>query len=200
MISISKLKKIITSKKKNFTTDDFLTIHRFTEGYLKRITFIGLRLNDIQYNTAKELTDFIYIGGIHSQIKKIFELLPQNHSYETIIRKHKDFEIIYQLFKNYSCPLRNRLVHGGIGKIKNQDVLFYACSIDKKFIESFENILKKEWGHSAFDTPGKWGAKRITMIQKNEDIIQKLKLGKFHPSELNLEKVKNILSKHQIKL
>lgn len=200
MISVSKLKKIVNSRKKNFSTDDFLYVHRFTEGYLKRITFIALRLHDIQFKTAQELADFVYIGGIFSQIKKVFELLPGNHTLESISKKHKEFAVFQELFTQYTSSLRNRLLHGGIGNLKDEEVLRYASLIDKRFIIEFEKVLKTEWGHSAFETPREWGAKRITTKKDKIELAKKLKLGKLKPVNWRLEDVKKKLKKNNIDL
>lgn len=200
MISVSKLKKIVNSRERNFSTNDFLQIHRFTEGYLKRITFIALRLHGIQFKTAQELADFVYIGGIFSQIKKIFELLPGDHTLVSISKKHKDFQIFQELFTQYTASLRNRLLHGGIGNLKDEEVLRYASLIDKNFILEFEKVLQAEWGHSAFETPKEWGAKRITVPEDKIVLAKRLKLGKLKSIDMRLEDVKKRLKKNNIEL
>lgn len=200
MISVSKLKEITYLEQENFSTEEFLLIHRFVEGYLKRITFIALRLHDVQYQTSLELANFAYIGGVFSQIKKVFELLPGNHTLNSISEKHNDFKVFQELFTKYTSSLRNRLLHGGIGKLRDEEVLRYAALIDQRFIKEFEKVLKEEWNASAFDTPKAWGAKRITTSENKIEVAKRLKLGKVKVVDWRLEDVKAKLEENGISL
>jgi len=55
-------------------------------------------------------------------------------------------------------------------------------------------LLKNEYGHSAFDKPGDWGAKR-GVDEEIEKTAKRLGLGKILDQPLSLRAVKNKLSK-----
>lgn len=66
------------------------------------------------------------------------------------------------------------------------------CHVNKSFFREFENLLMNEYGHSAFDKPGDWGAKR-GVNETIEKSAKRLGLGKILDQPLSLQVVKNKL-------
>ena len=64
------------------------------------------------------------------------------------------------LFSDFSSHFRNRFAHGAVGDFSNQDLIQCLCHVDRSFYRAFEELLRGEYGKSAFDKPGEWGAKK----------------------------------------
>lgn len=74
MISNVNLKKVLDKSYTSYSSDDVLKIHRHVEGYLKRVFLIGLRLNSVQYETARTIVDTAHLD-IKSMVDKAWYLL-----------------------------------------------------------------------------------------------------------------------------
>ena len=74
MIPIKQLKSVLSSTKRNNNSVDFFTIHRYVEGYLKRVFLIGLRLNGVQYENSVKIVDVTYLNT-RVLIQKVLMLL-----------------------------------------------------------------------------------------------------------------------------
>ncbi|WP_291319354.1 hypothetical protein [Desulfonatronospira sp.] len=90
-------------------------------------------------------------------------------------------------------PLFMEPVVPGRGELKDPDLIRYLCHVNKSFFREFEILLKKEYGYSAFDKPGKWGAKR-GLNEEIEKSANRLGLGKILEKPLGLQAVKNRLA------
>ncbi len=68
------------------------------------------------------------------------------------------------------------------------------CRTDRQFLIEFEQLLKSEFGRSAFDEPGQWGAKKGKPEQDLNAVIMRLKLGKVVAgTPMSLNEAKKLL-------
>ena len=196
MISLKQIKTDLSSRKVSYSSEEFFNIHRNIEAYIKRILLISLRINGIKYKEATIIVESTYINTANL-IEKVLFLLDQSQSKQQKVisemkKKHNDFFVLKELLLKFSAKYRNWLAHGTIGELKDPELIRYLCHVDKSFFKEFEALLKSEYGNSAFDKPGDWGAKR----GKDEEIeksAKRLGLGKILDQPLSLNIVKNKL-------
>jgi hypothetical protein len=197
MIAIKQLKSVLSSKEMRKTSDDFFKIHRYIEGYIKRVLVIGLRLNGVQYNNSVKIAESTYIKTA-ALIEKALILLNQSGNKQqrpisTLKNKYKELFILNNLFLEFTSPYRNRLAHGTIEILHDQELVNYLCHVDQSFYKEFENFLLNEFGYSAFDKPSAWGAKQ-GQPQQIKDTVKKLHLGSIVSEPLELSAVQKMLS------
>lgn len=196
MISPTQLRKVLGDRSSKRSSDTFFKLHVHIEGYVKRVMLIGLRLNGCQYNNSQRIVESTYITTANL-IEKVLWLIDgvdkkQGEVIADLKDKHEDFFKIKELVINYSAVYRNRLAHGTINVLNDQDKIDSLCHVNHTFFLAFEKLLKNEYGHSAFETPGSWGAKTGT----NEDItktVKRLKLGSIVKEPLSITKVHEAL-------
>lgn len=196
MISIKQIKSVLSSNKCTNTSDDFFNSHRYIEGYIKRVYLIGLRLKGVQYKNSVKIIEGTYIPTA-SLIDKVLFLLNENdgkqQQYISSLKiSHPEFFQMNDLVSKFTAPYRNRLAHGTIEELKDQELVNWLCHINRSFFKLFEILLIKEFGHSAFDEPRKWGAKR-GVPEKIEDTVNNLKLGNIVTEPMSLASVQKSL-------
>jgi len=166
------------------------------EGYIKRVFLIGLRLNGVQYNNSVKIVEGTYINTRVLIEKVLFLLNGADGKQKQLISKlkiaHPEYFKLNELFLKFAAPYRNRLAHGTIEELKDQELVKWLCHINRSFFKEFEALLQKEFGHSAFDVPGQWGAKRGAS-EKIEDTVKKLKLGSLVSDPMHLTAVQRSL-------
>lgn len=197
MISTKQLKTILEASPQTLSSDDFFRLHRYLEGYVRRVMLIGLRLNGVQYDNSRKVVESTYINTANL-IEKVLVLLDQSgKKHKAVIAKlkkeHTGFFELKELVIKFSSVYRNRLAHGTIGELKDQEKIDYLYYVDRSFYKAFEQLLNQEYGHSAFEQPGDWGAKRGTQEQI-EKTIKKLNLGKLVKEPMSLNQVKSKLN------
>ena len=197
MISVKKLKAIFSSKNTQNTSEEFFKTHRYLEGYIKRVFLIGLRLQGVQYENSVKIVEGTYIptGAL---IEKVLYILScdAGTQQDTILRlktTHPNFFKLKELFLKFTAPYRNRLAHGTIEELKDQDLVDWLCHINRSFFEEFEKMLNNEFGQSAFYEPGAWGAKR-GIPEEIESTVKKLRLGSIVPVPMELSAVKKAVA------
>lgn len=190
MISVKKLQTALSTKS---TSEDFFKTHRYLEGYIKRVFLIGLRLQGVQYDNSVKIVDgtYLHTGAL---IEKVLHVLSCNAGTQrdTILKlnaAHADFFKLKELFLKFTAPYRNRLAHGTIEELKDQELVDWLCHINRAFFKEFEKMLQSEFGQSAFDEPGAWGAKR-GIAEAIEVTVKKLDLGRIVPVPMQLLAVK----------
>ena len=192
MISLSQLKTVLDANPKPSGSEDFLRLHRYLEGYIKRVMLIGLRLNRVQYENSRKIVESTYINTANL-IDKVLVLLDQSG------RKHKKvitglkktyggFFELKDLLLKFTFVYRNRLAHGTIGELKDQNLLDYLYHVNRSFYKEFEQLLKKEYRHSAFERPRDWGAKN-GIQEKIENTVKRLRLGSLVKDPMPLSQV-----------
>ncbi len=197
MISIKQLKSVLSSNKRTNTSDDFFKSHRYIEGYIKRVFLIGLRLKGVQYKNSVKIIEGTYIKTA-SLIDKVLFLLNENGGKQqqfitSLKTSHPEFFQVNDLVLKFTAPYRNRLAHGTIEELKDQELVNWLCHINRSYFKEFESLLIKEFGHSAFEEPGKWGAKR-GVPGKIEDTVKNLKLGSIVTEPMSLASVQKSLN------
>jgi len=171
MISLKRFKEVFNSSK--ISDDYFLNLHFLTEAYFKRLLMIWFRREGLDYKTAKSTIEALKVGSYN--LVKTVEKLILNSDKDDIGKKYSDYERLRDFYLNYSAKWRNKRAHGSEDIIKNDEFLKLLICIDKLFIKKFEEILKKEKGLSAFNTPREWGAKRVT--KKDDKKVRKILKG-----------------------
>jgi hypothetical protein len=195
MVNLKNLKNLVESNPSNITTTDFVNLHVGIESYLKRLLFIGLRLNGVQYKTATEVVSMTNLQN-RQLIKKTIKLISQNKKTLTDFENHNtDFKVILDLFFEFTSVYRNRVVHGVDEIIYDNTILRYCYFIDKCLIREFEMTLISHGFNSAFDTPKTWGASRSKNTENFDEIIKRLDLGKIAKTPRGIISVQNTLSR-----
>jgi hypothetical protein len=179
---LDSIRELKSTRRKKFSSDEVVDIHRRVEAYVDRVLLIGLRRNGAQYRVAKEAIQKTY-QPLKERIKQAFKLLDKEQV------PHTDFLKIKTLMLKFSGAYRNKLAHGVIQEIDDSELVSYICLIDVWFVREFESVLKKEFGHSAFDEPSKWGAGN-GVIKDLDTVVGILNLGEPKEQPLALNKVK----------
>lgn len=176
----------------------FIELHRYVEGYLRRLLLIGLRLHEVQYKQAQKIIELTFLNK-RALIEKSFTLI----SYGTFALKqakkeYPRFAISADLFFNFTSPYRNWLVHGVHDNIHDPELLECLCRSDRQFIIEFEKILRDQFHRSAFDKPGDWGAQKGKKEENIPALIKRLGLKKvLKGAPMSLTEAKNRLEKLQ---
>lgn len=195
MIGVKNLQSVFESKSGNITTIDFINIHRGVEAYLRRLLFIGLRLNGVQYKTASEVVCMSYSNN-RDLIKNTIKLISLNTiALEDLEEQNSDFKALLQLFFEFTSVYRNRVFHGVEGEIYDSLTLQYCYLIDKSLIVEFELSLQYFGFKSAFETPKAWGASRSVNPEKFDQVINRLKLGKLSKNPMSTISVQNLIAR-----
>lgn len=194
MIHLNNLKKLILTYPQNPNTDDFIKIHKGVEGYIRRLLFVGLRINGVKYETSLEVINMSYLNN-RELLKKTIELLTKNTKTLTDFEsKNNDFKELENLFFDFTSIYRNRVIHGIFEKISDQIVLKHCYYIDMYFIIEFESTLKSLGYKSAFDQPNVWGALRSTSSETFDHVIKRLKLGRLSKKPKGIISVQNSIA------
>lgn len=197
MISMSQIKSGLASRRVDYISSEFFDIHRYTEAYIKRILFIGLRLNSVKYEESTIIVKRTYLNTANLIEKVLFMIDQTDDNQRKVIdrlkQKYEDFFILKDLLLEFSSKYRNWLAHGEISELKDAELINLLCYVNKSFFKEFENLLKSEYKHSAFDKPGDWGAKR-GIEEGIEKTAHRLGLGKILDQPLTLQVVKNRLA------
>jgi len=155
----------------------FIDLHRYVEGYLRRLLLIGLRLHAVQYKQAQKIIELTFLNK-PALIEKSFALISHHtFTYHQAKKKYPSFAISTDLFFRFTSPYRNWLVHGVYDTIHDSELLEYLCRADRQFMIEFEKVLKAQFNRSAFDKPGKWGARKGQKEGDLPALIRRLRLG-----------------------
>ena len=191
------IKSGLSSRKVNYISSEFFDLHRYIEAYIKRILLISLRINGVKYKESTVLVERTYLNTA-KLIETVLFLLDQSEDNQNMVisklkKKHRDFFVLKELLLKFSSKYRNWLAHGAIIELKDTNLINHLCHVNKSFFKEFESLLKTEYGHSAFNKPGDWGAKR-GLDEEIEKSAKRLGLGKILDQPLTLQIVKNRLS------
>lgn len=194
MISLQKLKVLKTLSPVSPTSDEFIKIHKGVEGYMRRLLFIGIRLNNVKYSTALEVINLSYLNN-PELIKKCIVLVScTRHNITDFETQNPDLKVLLDLFFTFTSIYRNRLVHGIYEKIDNQELLKHCYYIDKYLITEFETTLYQLGYKSAFDSPTEWGATKIQSYETFDQVITRLKLGFITKAPKGIRSVQNAIA------
>ncbi|GHV86027.1 hypothetical protein AGMMS50230_16350 [Spirochaetia bacterium] len=190
MLYLERAQKTLSSKAVSLR--QFLQLHLTVEGIIKRLLFIGLRNNRVQYKTAQVAIGEYYEGDKTSIVKKAWDLC--GIDYEKIVSKDRNYKIMENLYWEFSSQYRNLLVHGNDDALRDKELLKTVMQVDKKFIDSIEMVLKTQNKPSLFEQPRKWKIGKGTIA--DVDDVFKNYLGTKRPKKptLTLEEVKKQLS------
>jgi len=61
--------------------------------------------------------------------------------------------------------------------IHDLELLECLCRADRQFLIEFEKLLNAEFNRSAFDKPGRWGARKGRQNEDLPALIRRLRLG-----------------------
>lgn len=138
------------------TSDEFKKMHEYMESYIKKILLIGLRKAGGKYKVSDRVIrhSFIKING--SSFTKSMQLIGMPN-WNILKANNEKLAKLESLVINYSCHVRNILVHGGYYPNK-QDEYELLYNIDKDFIIEIENEIFKHLGMKILEnTPKDFG-------------------------------------------
>ena len=194
MISTSQLKNELSISSARNDGRFFFQTYTHLEGYVKRVMLIGLRLHGVRYDNAIKVVDSTYINTANL-IEKVLFLIDRSGKNQTQVlgdlkTRFPEFFILKNVLMDFSAVYRNRLAHGTISELKDQEIIDLLCHVNQSFFQSFEELLHSNYGRSAFDTPSDWGAVRGSM-EAIENTVNRLKLGTLvkkplHPNEVKM--------------
>ncbi len=163
MIKLGECQKVLSAVEESDSY--FLKQHFYIEGFLKRLLFIGLRLNDVQYNMAEEV-----IIAYHEPLEKMIERAwtISGFDYKNDVVKFGAFKDLEGFFVNYTAKYRNYRVHGIYDEIEDPDLLRLLTTINYRYYKICNEYISHKGKPSVFDKPIKWGAK----IGKEETILE----------------------------
>jgi len=196
MISSKRLQIFLNDNSALCDSEYFLKTHIYVEGYVKRVMLIGLRLNGVQYANSEKIVEGTYIPTANLIEKVLWLLDSSGHKQKKVAdnlkKTHPDFFILKDLVVKFTAIYRNRLAHGTIDKLADQELVKFLCHTNRSFFQSFEALLEKEHGHSAFDKPRDWGA-QIGIQESIENTLKRLNLGSLVKEPMQLKDVKSQL-------
>lgn len=132
-------------------SDWFLTTHAASEAALRRIIFIGLRRKKVPYDAAQEWMDghSITYGKKHGHGTFIvYHDRLFARSWEDTLKAGADLEELWELWNDYSKPVRNGLAHGA--RKYADDWLDVALSIDRLFMMRLDAVISPIIGGTPF--------------------------------------------------
>ena len=107
---ISNLTSTITNQA---TCDDFKNMHECLESYFKEILLIGLRKKGGKYKDASRAIRHSFIKMNSNTFNRAMQLIEMPDSWNDMKKKNSKLAELENLVLNYSCHVRNILVHGG---------------------------------------------------------------------------------------
>lgn len=95
-------------------SDRFLTTHAASEAALRRVLFVGLRMNKVTYRSADEWIHGHHIifgkeNGRGNFVTYFDRLFPQD--WVALLDSTRDFRDVWYLWNDYAKPIRNHLSH-----------------------------------------------------------------------------------------
>jgi hypothetical protein len=190
---MKELKKLLENSPENLDTLYFINVHKGVELYIRRLLLIGLRLNEVKYETSEEVIKLSYASN-REIINKSIELITKGkNTLADFEEKNKNLKVLLELFFDFTSIYRNRVVHGIYERIVDSNILKYCYLIDKYLIIEFEKTLEMNGYNSAFATPTEWGAKRSSIVESIDSVITRLKFRKISKVPKSLSQVKGIV-------
>jgi len=144
MISTSQIRKVLLSSSARNSGSFFFQTHINIEGYVKRVMLIGLRLHGVRYDNARKVVDSTYINTANL-VEKVLFLIDQSGRNQTQVisdlkTKFPEFFTLKDIVINFSSIYRNRLAHGTISELKDQEMIDLLCHVNQSFFKSFEEL------------------------------------------------------------
>jgi hypothetical protein len=180
------------------TDQNYLLVQSKFEGYIKRLLFIALRKNGLQYKLSQELISSApYNLTLTKQLELAFKELT-GISYSERKKSDKKLQILEGCMLGYVRPIRNKIAHGADHNL-NIRLLDLCMKITQEYVRTIDSHLKLIAGCSAFDKPKDWGAQRV---EKNDGLPKRLKdkFGFKDIKKFSVEKIEKDLVKGGIKL
>jgi hypothetical protein len=191
MASLEKCKALLSKKSK--TDAYFLKLHFCVEALIKRLLFIGLRLNNVQYKDAQGFLTRYDPQGLRNMLKRAWELIGIS---ENELAAYPKYQKLRELVFEFTAKYRNDRVHGKRDEITSKDILELLITIDKLFIDQMRTILKDKKNADIFDKPKQFNAGKVNDKRDSQDILKKVIGGRgrlFDNPKYTPEEVKEIL-------
>ncbi|MDR3046077.1 MAG: hypothetical protein LBU51_00485 [Bacteroidales bacterium] len=169
MVVLENCKKLLSKKSKTDTY--FLDLHFCLEALIKRLLFIGLRLNGVQYKDAQNFLARYDPMGLKKSLNKAWELIGISLQE---LECYPNYQVLYKLVFEFTSQYRNARVHDKKNKYDNKDLLELLITIDKRFIDEIRKILKEKKNADIFDKPKQFGAVTVRERRDPEEILQKV--------------------------
>jgi hypothetical protein len=185
------------------TAQDVIAAHRAAEHYVRRLFFVALRVNDVQYQSAENIVELTR-QTTYFQVftKSIVLLLPtltapdsskKQLDFDAFMAQQPDLSPLFNAFIAFATPVRFRLAQGN--DEENRAAAYrLAYHISKSLVTEIERVLLTEFGHSAFEQPKNWGARTVATPETIAESIQRLALQQVIGATMHLAEVTEILA------
>lgn len=132
-------------------SDHFLTTHAASEAALRRVLFVGLRMNKVTYKKANEFIQGHHItfgkkNGDGNFVAYFDEVFTKN--WVALLSSIKDLDELWILWNDYAKPIRNHLGHG-LRKYSD-DWLDTALATDRLFLMRLDKAITLVIGGTPF--------------------------------------------------
>ena len=190
-------KKIVFTE--NNIQNDFLSIHAGTEAALRRLLFIGLRLNGVRYaetnnwifhhdktpNKDSRKGSYIYL------FNKLYTI--KSFEWQDLLNNSNELNECWELWNEFSKVIRNHISHS----VRNyaDEWLEVGIMIDKGFLFHLDSSVTKYFIHSPFLELSEFNPRipRAT-IQIEPHALFDIKISKPRP-KVSLQNTKARLNK-----
>lgn len=155
MIVLAECRSVLSSIE--ISDNYFLKQHFYMEGYLKRLLFIGLRLNSVQYKMAQDV-----IAAYHEPLEKMIERAwsLSGFDYKHDVSNYGNYKSLEIYFVKFTAKYRNYRVHGVYDKIKDDELLELLITINFRYFNICNSYINSKGRPSVFNEPKDWGAKK----------------------------------------
>ena len=130
MVNLKRLKDLFSNPPQDFTTKTFIEIHEGVEAYFRRLLIIGLRLNQVQYNTSIEVIRRLWTNNPDLLKNLIYLISFRSKSLNDFQQSNPDFKELLELFFDFTSRYRNLIVQGVDDKINDPTTLKYLIMTD----------------------------------------------------------------------
>ena len=163
MIVLSECQRVLSSIE--VSDDYFLKQHFYMEGFFKRLLFIGLHLNSVQYKTAQDVIT-TYHESLEKMIERAWTL--SGFDYKNDVSEYGNYKNLEGYFVKFTAKYRNYRVHGIYDEIKDNELLLLLVTINSKYFKVCNDYISNKGKPSVFNEPKNWGATR----GNKEDVAQ----------------------------
>jgi hypothetical protein len=128
----------------------FLKLHAATEALLRRILFVGLRLNMVSFSDA---SDWLHHNDSTPTkidfLNKFNKLYGPDLKFETVLADCPHGQLLWDLWHDFAKPVRNHLAHGI--RAYNPSWLECGARINQSMLIELDVALAKRLGGSIAD-------------------------------------------------
>jgi len=178
MIYLERCKRILADTR--VSDDQFLQVHFYLEGLIRRMLFIGLRLKNIQYDTAQAMVSRYKNDNLAGLLKDAWAKIGVK---ESGLLEQDNYRELRDLVIGFTAPARNLRVHGIRDQYDDKELLALLIRTDTLFIQEVNRILLEKKGATLFDPPRKFGA---VIVREKKDLVRRETAARTNPEKRDI--------------